>query len=526
MPAGSQNPVKLGLKENWQQFTLLVLVNAFVGAMVGLERTLLPQIAEKEFGLVVKTAILSFIVVFGFTKALTNYFAGRWSDQWGRKKILLLGWLIAIPVPFLLMWAPNWTWILVANVFLGISQGLTWSTTVIMKIDLVGPERRGLAMGLNEFAGYFAVALSALGTGYIASHYGLRPEPFYLGIAYVGLGLFLSTFMVRETKGHVTHELKIHHANEGHSKETLSQREIFQRTTFRDKNLSAVTQAGFVNNLNDGMAWGLFPILFAAQGLSLENIGWLAAIYPATWGLFQLLTGHLSDHWGRKGLIVWGMWIQALGIAVTMFSSNFWGFATGGVLLGLGTAMVYPTLLATIGDVAHPTWRASSVGVYRLWRDSGYAFGALVSGLVADLFGITSAIGLVGVLTFLSGAFASFRMTETLTKKDGPQNRDQSIALKELTSLIKNKRALVLDVRDKSEFEAGHIPDALHIPVDDLSQRLSEIPIGKTIITYCGKGGGRSTRASAFLKERGRESFWLQGGYLGWTQSTQQNPSP
>lgn len=408
---------KLGLKENRYQFTLLVVVNAFVGAMIGLERTILPQIAEKEFGLAVKTAILSFIVVFGFTKAFTNYFAGRWSDQIGRKKILVLGWLIAIPVPFLLMWVPSWSWVLVANLFLGVSQGLTWSTTVIMKIDLVGSERRGLAMGFNEFAGYFAVAMSALATGYVASHFGLRPQPFYLGIAYVAIGLAMSILMVHETKGHVTHEVKLASANGNHLSEPLSQKEIFVQTTLKDKNLSSVTQAGFVNNLNDGMAWGLFPILFASHGLSLEKIGWLAAIYPATWGLFQLWTGHASDSWGRKGLIVWGMWIQAIGIVVTMVSEQFIGFALGGVLLGVGTAMVYPTLLAAIGDVAHPTWRASSVGIYRLWRDSGYAIGAIVSGVVADLFGITAAIGLVAIITFLSGVAVKMRMTETVKSK-------------------------------------------------------------------------------------------------------------
>ena len=409
--------LKLGLKENWYQFTLLVIVNAFVGAMVGLERTILPQIAEKEFGLVIKTAILSFIVVFGFTKAFTNYFAGRWSDTFGRKKILILGWVFAVPVPFLLMWAPSWSWILVANVFLGISQGLTWSTTVIMKIDLVGANRRGLAMGFNEFAGYFAVALSALTTGYVASHYSLRPEPFYLGIAYIILGILMSVFMVHETQGHMNHEAKLNFADHKHLQVSLTQKEIFLQTTWSNKNLSAVTQAGFVNNLNDGMAWGLFPILFAAYGLNLEKIGWLAAVYLGTWGLSQLVTGHLSDSWGRKGFIAWGMWIQAVGIIITMFSGSFFGFTVGGVFLGLGTAMVYPTLLAAIGDVAHPNWRASSVGIYRLWRDSGYAIGAIISGLVADFFGIHAAIGLVAFITFLSGVVVQIRMTETVKKK-------------------------------------------------------------------------------------------------------------
>ncbi len=404
-PSSSQ---KLGLRENWVQFALLILVNALVGAMVGLERSILPNLAEKEFGLAINSAILSFIVVFGFTKAIMNYFAGRLSDRYGRKAVLIAGWLVATPVPFLLMWAPTWNWILFANVFLGISQGLTWSTTVIMKIDLVGSKQRGLAMGLNEFAGYFAVAGSALFTGLIASNYGLRPESFYLGVAYSFIGLLMSVLLIRETKHHVHLELRNHD-----EKSSLSQREIFFKTSFLDRNLSSVTQAGFVNNLNDGMAWGLFPIFFASAGLGIEKIGWLAAIYPATWGIFQLWTGYLSDSIGRKWLIAVGMWVQALGIALTVLSNDFWGFAIGGLLLGIGTAMVYPTLLATIGDVAHPSWRASSVGIYRFWRDSGYAIGAIVSGVTADLFGLPSAIWLVAGITFLSGLFVAIRQQET-----------------------------------------------------------------------------------------------------------------
>lgn len=406
-----ESSIKLGLQENLGQFSLLVLINAFVGAMIGLERTILPKMAEEEFGMVAKTAILSFIVVFGFTKAITNYFAGRLSDRLGRKQILVYGWLTAIPVPFLLMWAPTWSWVLVANVFLGISQGLTWSTTVIMKIDLVGPKKRGLAMGLNEFAGYFAVALSAWATGYIASVYSVRPEPFYLGIGYVAIGLVLSVFFAKETQHHVLHEAKNHDVVQ------VSQKEIFIKTSLTDKNLSSVSQAGFVNNLNDGMAWGLFPILFASFNMTLSQIGWLAAIYPASWGLLQLFTGHLSDIVGRKWLIVFGMWVQAIGIGITAISNSFWGFATGGLFLGIGTAMVYPTLLATIGDVAHPSWRASAVGIYRLWRDSGYAIGAIIAGLVADFFGLTSAIWLVAMMTFISGLIVMIRQSETLKKE-------------------------------------------------------------------------------------------------------------
>jgi MFS family permease len=399
--------IKLGIKQNLAQFSLLVVINAFVGAMVGLERSILPEIAEKDFGLAAKTAILSFIVVFGISKAVMNYFAGKFSDQFGRKLVLVIGWFIATPIPFLLMWGPSWNWILAANVLLGISQGLTWSTTVIMKIDLAGPKNRGLAMGLNEFAGYFAVAASALATGYIASHFGIRPQPFYLGVVYVVLGLFLSLMFIRETLPYAQFESKSQINNQ---MPALSQKEIFLKTSFTDRNLSSVCQAGFVNNLNDGMAWGLFPLYFAAAGLNLNQIGWLAAIYPATWGILQLLTGHLSDQYGRKWLIVYGMWGQALGILITVFAHQFYQFALGGFILGLGTAMVYPTLLATIGDVAQPNWRASSVGTYRLWRDLGYAIGAIISGITADLFGVTTAILLVATITFLSGLIVAIRL--------------------------------------------------------------------------------------------------------------------
>lgn len=406
--------IRLGLRENLGQFSLLVLVNAFVGAMVGLERSILPAIAEQEFHIAARTAILSFIVVFGVTKALTNYFAGRFSDRYGRKQVLVAGWLVAVPVPFVLMWAPDWNWVVAANVLLGVSQGLTWSTTVIMKIDLVGPKQRGLAMGLNEFAGYFAVAASALATGWIAAHYGLRPEPFYLGIVYAAAGLLLSWLVVRETRHHVAHEVRAHHP--AMAADCPSQGEIFRRASLTDRNLSSVSQAGLVNNLNDGMAWGLFPLIFAAAGMTLAQIGVLAAIYPAGWGVAQVFTGALSDRIGRKGLIVWGMWVQAVGIAVTAVSADFVVFGLGAVLLGIGTAMVYPTLLAAIGDVAHPTWRASAVGVYRLWRDLGYAVGALLAGITADLFGLAAAVWLVAGLTFLSGVITAGRMTETLVR--------------------------------------------------------------------------------------------------------------
>jgi MFS family permease len=410
--------VRLGLRENFWQFSLLVVVNAFVGAMVGMERTILPPLAEQEFHLAAKTAVLSFIVVFGVTKALTNYLAGRLSDRFGRKHVLVAGWLVAAPVPFLLMWAPDWAWVLFANALLGVSQGLTWSTTVIMKIDLAGPHKRGLAMGLNEFAGYFAVAGSALATGLVAAHYGLRPEPFYLGVAFVALGLLLSVAVVRETKHHAAAESKLQ--GELRREGAPTQREVFWRTSLRDKNLSSVSQAGLVNNLNDGMAWGLFPLFFAAARMDLGQIGTLAAIYPGTWGMAQLVTGALSDRIGRKWLIASGMWVQAIGIAAVVLSSSFAGFGLGAALLGIGTAMVYPTLLAAIGDVVHPSWRASSVGVYRLWRDLGYALGALLAGVTADALGLPAAMWLVAALTFGSGLVVAFRMSETLRRSVAP----------------------------------------------------------------------------------------------------------
>ena len=408
-PQPSVGAVRLGLRENVGQFALLVVVNAFVGAMVGMERSIMPAIAEHEFHLAARTAVLSFIVVFGIAKALTNYGAGQLSDRIGRKHVLVLGWLVAVPVPFLLIWAPSWSWVLLANLLLGVSQGLTWSTTVIMKIDLVGAARRGLAMGFNEFAGYLAVAASALATGWIAAEYGLRPQPFYLGVGCVVAGFGLS-LLVRDTTRHAALDVRRHDRPDF----ALAPSDVFWRTTFGDRNLSSVSQAGLVNNLNDGMAWGLFPLFFAAAGMDLAQIGALAAIYPATWGIVQVATGALSDRVGRKWLIAAGMWMQAAGIVVVSLSDRFIGFAAGAAILGLGTAMVYPTLLAAIGDVALPSWRASSIGVYRLWRDLGYAVGALLAGIAADLFGLPGAMWLVAAITFASGLVAAKRMTETL----------------------------------------------------------------------------------------------------------------
>ncbi|WP_115931397.1 MFS transporter [Citricoccus nitrophenolicus] len=400
----------LGLRQNLAQFTLLVAVNALVGGTLGQERTVLPLLATDVFGLELYTSSLTYILAFGVAKAATNYLAGTLSDRYGRKPVLVAGWLIALPVPVLLIYGPSWDWIVAANVLLGISQGLTWSTTVVMKMDLVGPHRRGAAMGLNEAAGYLGVAATAMATGYLAAEYGLRPAPFLLGAAYIGLGLGLSVLTVRETRDHARLEAAGHAGARPEAHAGLSSAQVFTLTSFRDRSLSSVSQAGMVNNLNDGLAWGLFPVLFAAAGLSLGQIGILAAAYPAVWGAGQLATGALSDRWGRKGFIVAGMLTQALALALIAVGSGFGAWLVAMVLLGVGTAMAYPTLLAAIGDVAHPAWRARSVGIYRLWRDGGFAAGAVIAGLVADAFGIPTAVTVVAALTAASGALVAVRM--------------------------------------------------------------------------------------------------------------------
>ncbi|GAA1382451.1 MFS transporter [Catellatospora chokoriensis] len=405
--------IKLGLRANLAQFSLLVAVNALVGAMIGQERTVLPLLADQVFAIGAFTASLTFIVAFGVTKALTNLAAGTLSDRYGRKPVLVAGWLIGLPVPLLLIWAPSWGWVIAANILLGINQGLTWSTTIVMKIDLVGPARRGLAMGLNEAAGYLALAATALATGWLAAEHGLRPVPFYLGIAFAALGLGLSTVFVRETRGHARHEAANHTPRNTGDHDELTGRQIFTLTSFKEKALSAASQAGLVNNLNDGLAWGLYPILFATSGIGVARIGVLVALYPAVWGLGQTLTGWLSDHWGRKWLIAAGMLLQAAGIAVVAAATGFTPWAVAAVLMGAGTALVYPTLLAVIGDVAHPAWRARAVGVYRLWRDLGYAVGAILAGITADLFGLQPAIWIIAAITAASGLVVAVRMYET-----------------------------------------------------------------------------------------------------------------
>ncbi|HLF46872.1 MAG TPA: MFS transporter [Chitinophagaceae bacterium] len=394
--------VKLGLKENWRQFTLLVIINAFVGGMIGLERSILPRIAEVEFHIAAKTAILSFIIVFGIVKALTNYFTGVWANKIGRKNLLTIGWLIGIPVPFVLMYADNWNWIVAANILLGINQGLTWSSTVVMKIDLVGEKQRGFAMGLNEFAGYLAVALVAFLTGWIASEYGLRPYPFYIGIALSLAGFLSSWLFVKDTKHHI--------AQETTTSIIPKLKNIFWETTWKNKNLGSVTQAGLINNLNDGMAWGIFPILLASKGFSIAEIGIVTAIYPAVWGIGQLFTGRMADYFCKKDLLFLGMFLQGMALIVLLFAQSMAHFIILSSILGIGTALVYPTFLATVAENTHPSDRAHSLGIFRFWRDSGYAIGAFLTGVIADTLGINASIFIIGLLTISSAMIIFYRM--------------------------------------------------------------------------------------------------------------------
>lgn len=417
MTPGTSVPTRLGLRENAAQFALLVAVNGLVGGMVGQQQTVLPLLAEDEFGLTGYTFIFTYVAAFGITKAAANWFAGTVSDRYGRKPVLLVGWLFAVPVPLMLIAAPNWGWVVAANVLLGINQGLTWSTTVVMKIDLVGPARRGMAMGLNEAAGYGAVAVTSLLAGYLAEQHGLRPAPFLLGIAYTALALLLSGAFIKETRGHARLEAGQHTPRadglHDHLHADLTDRQIFAQTSVAEPALSSASQAGLVNNLNFGLSWGLFPLLFATADMPVARIGLLFALYPGVWGAGQLITGALSDRIGRKHLITAGMTTQAAALAVIAASDGFGGWAAGTVLLGAGTAMVYPTLLAVIGDVAHPAWRGRAVGVYRVWRDLGYAVGAVLGGVVADLVGLHAAVWVAAAISAGSAAVVAVRMYET-----------------------------------------------------------------------------------------------------------------
>lgn len=394
--------VTLGLRANWRQFLLLVIINAFVGGMVGMERSILPDMAEQVFALSAKTAILSFIIVFGLVKALTNYYTGTLANRFGRKNLLIAGWIVALPIPFVLMYAPNWNWVVAANILLGLNQGLAWSSTVVMKIDLAGERQRGLAMGLNEFAGYLAVALTAFLTAWLAARFGIRPYPFYVGVVLAVAGLLSSWLLVRDTRHHV--------ALEGRESPVPRLKKIFVETTWTNPNLGAVTQAGLVNNLNDGMAWGLFPIMLSVRGFSLQDIGLVTAVYPAVWGLGQLITGALADRYAKKRLLFIGMTLQAIALMAFPFAKSLGSFMALSAVLGWGTAMVYPTFLATVAEYTHPSDRAASVGVFRLWRDLGYAIGAIITGIIADFWSIEAAIELVAALTLLSAFVILIRM--------------------------------------------------------------------------------------------------------------------
>lgn len=443
--------VELGLKQNWKQFTLLVLVNGFVGGMVGMERSILPEIAEKVFHLAATAAILSFIVVFGFTKAITNYFTGALANRFGRKRLLIIGWLVSIPIPFLLMYAESWSWIILANVLLGIGQGLTWSSTVVMKIDLVGEKQRGLALGFNEFAGYLSVALVAFLTSWIASEYGVRPYPFYTGIVLIALGLGASIFLVKDTIHHITQEKS--------SNLVPALKNVFWDTTWRNKNLGSVTQAGLVNNLNDGMVWGIFPILLASKGFHLSEIGIVTATYPAVWGLLQLGTGAMADRFSKKILLYVGMAIQAFALFALVWTQRLEMFIVLAALLGAGTALVYPTFLATVAENTNPDDRAKSIGVFRLWRDMGYAIGALLTGIIADLWNVEAAIFFIASLTLLSAVILLFRMSD--------YKAETKLCLeKESVLKIESDKLLIVDVRSQEEYEELHIPGALNIPLE------------------------------------------------------------
>lgn len=394
--------IAFGLKKNWRQFSILVFVNGLVGALIGLERSIIPELASLEFGISTHSALLSFITAFGISKAIANYFTGRLASQFGTKNLLLTGWMIAIPVPLILIYATSWNYIIAANVLLGISQGFTWSSTVIMKIDLVGQKNRGLAMGINEFAGYFALGISALISAHISEQYGVRPYPFYLGILIVTSGIFTTLLFVKDTAKFVQKE-----QGENYNK---SPKNVFLNTTFKDKILSSVTQAGLVNNLNDGMIWGLLPIVLGNSNFNNAQIGWIAGLYPMVWGIGQLFTGKMADHYSRKSMLFGGMLLQGLAILCIPLSDEFSILSIIAVFLGFGTALVYPTFLTLIAQHNAPKHRAESVGIFRLWRDLGYAIGAITSGIIADFFGISGAIQSIGLLTILSAIIIQIRM--------------------------------------------------------------------------------------------------------------------
>lgn len=495
--------MQLGLKQNRKQFSLLVVINAFVGGMIGMERTIFPQFAETEFGVASKTAILSFIMAFGITKAITNYFAGKLANSFGRRNLLLIGWLFAIPVPFMLIYAPSWSWVVFANILLGVSQGLTWSSTVVMKIDLVGEKDRGLAMGLNEFAGYFAVGIVAFLSGYVAGKYGITPYPFYIGIFISIAGFLLTFFWAKDTRAFV-HKESI-------DNRTAHLGNVFIETTFTNKTLSSVTQAGLINNLNDGMIWGLLPILLVSMNYSTENTGIIAAIYPAVWGVCQLFTGKMSDVYSKKSMLFWGMLLQGIAIMLIPVSKSFILLASISAVLGFGTALVYPTFLSTIAQATSPAQRAESLGTFRLWRDLGYAAGALISGITADLFGVEYAILLIGVITISSSLVIKLRMPEKIrTEKECIEPEEVIKALRE------KRKIMIVDVRSRAEFEQRHIPEAVSISLPDLRKHVSLFVKNVQVVAVSENDGGRSSEAVRILRELGINAIRLCGGNNKW----------
>ncbi len=496
---------KIGLKENWKQFTILVIVNAFVGGMVGMERTIIPQFATSEFGISSKTAILSFITAFGISKSLTNYLTGRLANRLGRKTLLIVGWIIAIPIPFLLMNASSWNWVVFANVLLGISQGLTWSSTVVMKIDLVGEKNRGLAMGLNEFAGYFALGIVAFITGYIANKYGVTPYPFYVGIFISIAGLLTTILWVKETQ----YLLKL----ESIENKTASLNKVFVETTFKNKTLSSVTQAGLVNNLNDGMIWGLLPMLLISFNLNSLQIGWVTAIYPTVWGISQLFTGKMADHYSKKRMLFWGMLLQGIAIMILPFVTEYSVLIILSAVLGIGTALVYPTFLSTIAEATTPTQRAESIGTFRLWRDLGYAIGAIISGIAADVFGVEYAVVLIGIITVISSIILQLRMPSTIQKTV----IRECVDMEEVVSHLSQYQ--LIDIRSKEEFNQLHIAEAMNIGFEELTKNTKLIDKRKVIVPVCGKGGGRSADAAKLLREMGYQAAWLCGGTSKWVSA-------
>lgn len=494
--------VSLGLRKNWQQFTLLVIVNAFVGGMIGMERSIFPQFAAQEFGISSKTAILSFITAFGFSKAIANYYTGKLANRYGRRNLLLTGWIIAFPIPVILIMANSWSWVIFANILLGISQGLTWSSTVVMKIDLVGEKDRGFAMGLNEFAGYLAVGLVAFFTGFIANRFGITPYPFYIGIFISIVGFVLTAFWIKDTRSFVQQESL--------SDTNLALKNVFVETSFTDKTLSSVTQAGLVNNLNDGMIWGLLPIVLLSLRFNNTELGIISAIYPSVWGVGQLFTGKMSDRYSKKSMLFWGMFLQGIAILCLPISFSFTILAILSGILGLGTALVYPTFLSTIAQATSPNQRAESIGTFRLWRDLGYAVGAILSGITADIWGINFAIVFIGCLTLISSFIIHFRMPE--------KNKKERACIEKEEVLKSTKNLQIIDVRNEEEFGEAHIPKAIHIGLSDLKTAKNRFDKNIFYVTACGKGGGRSAEAAAILKEMGLEAKWLCGGTKKWLE--------